>query len=228
MIVLPLGAAIVALVFAVLLARQFMTRRKPFQALWTLALLMYAGASLALFLGQIDGWTAAEFRAYWALGAVLNVPYLAAGESVLLFPRRTARNVVFLLLIAATVVAGAGVGGADVTAGALDSELPLGRHVFGDGSTPHLLAQAFGWGGYLILLAGTMWSALRIKGVAAQRDRFLGTLYIAAGATVVAIGTGVGASQESFPFFSVSLLVGMAVMFLGFLRASRRPAPAPD
>ncbi len=55
------------------------------------------------------------------------------------------------------------------------------------------------------------------------RDRFLGTLGIAVGATIVAIGSGVGAGLDVVPVFSVDLALGIAVMFWGFLRASSAP-----
>ena len=58
------------------------------------------------------------------------------------------------------------------------------------------------------------------------RDRTVGTLGIAMGATLVAIGSGIGAAFHVVPLFSVSLAAGVAVMFAGFLRAGR-PQRAP-
>jgi hypothetical protein len=52
-------------------------------------------------------------------------------------------------------------------------------------------------------------------------------LLIAVGATIVAIGSGVGAGLDVVPVFSIGLLAGIAVMFWGFLRASRQPASLP-
>ena len=57
--VFPLAAALVAIGFAVLLVRSWMARRRPAQLAWAVALLMYAAASLALFLGVVGGWTPA-------------------------------------------------------------------------------------------------------------------------------------------------------------------------
>ena len=37
-------------------------------------------ASLAVAIGALNGWTRLEFEVYWLFGAVLNVPFLAAGE----------------------------------------------------------------------------------------------------------------------------------------------------
>jgi hypothetical protein len=56
------------------------------------------------------------------------------------------------------------------------------------------------------------------------RDRFVGTVLIAVGATIVA-GGATFAAFGMVAGFIVTLVVGIAVMFGGFLRASRR-APA--
>jgi lipopolysaccharide export LptBFGC system permease protein LptF len=53
------------------------------------------------------------------------------------------------------------------------------------------------------------------------RDRFWGTLLIAFGATIIAgFGSAFAALGYLAPF-SISLLVGIVVMFIGFLRATR-------
>ena len=75
----PLVAAVVAAVFAGLVAKQYVSRRRPFQLAWAISLAMYAAASLAVVFGVAGGWTTGEFQVYWALGAVLNVPFLAGG-----------------------------------------------------------------------------------------------------------------------------------------------------
>jgi phosphoglycerol transferase MdoB-like AlkP superfamily enzyme len=227
--VLPLGAAIVALVFSGLLGRQWLARRRPFQAAWLVALLMYAAASFALFLGVADGWSVGEFRVYWAFGAILNVPWLALGEGYLLVRRRWVMAAALVGLVFLTAFVVAQIRSAPIRdAGALASDLPLGREVFGDGSTPHRLAQWVAYPAYGLLLAGCIWSAWRMRGDAGLRDRFVGTVLIAVGATVVAVGSGVGAGLDVVPVFTVGLVVGIAVMFWGFLRASRPVAQPPE
>lgn len=219
---LPMAAAVVSLVFAGVLARRWVTGRRPFQAAWVVALLMYAAASLALFLGILDRWSEGEFRVYWAFGAILNVPWLALGEGYLLIRRRwiMAAALVGLVFLSAFVIAQ--VRSAPIEdVSALAHDLPLGREVFGDGSTAHRLAQWIAYPAYVLLLAGCVWSAWGMRGRAELRDRFVGTLLIAAGATVVAIGSGIGAGLDVVPVFTVGLVAGIVLMFSGFLRASR-------
>jgi hypothetical protein len=94
-----------------------------------------------------------------------------------------------------------------------------------DGSLPYRLAQYYSLPAYFLLLGGLVWSALQMKGKPNLRDRTAGTFGIAAGATIVAVGSGIGAAFHVVPLFSVSLTAGIAVMFWGFLRVSRRSAP---
>jgi len=224
--VFPLGAAVVATLFAWRLGARFARRRRAFEGHWTVALAMFAVASAAMFLGVAGGWTAAEFRLYWLFGAVLNVPYLFLGELQLLIRRRIVSVVGSLAIYALTAVAVVVIWRAPIHAEALTDRLPLGKDVFGAGTAPHRLAQYYAFPAYFLLLAGLVWSASQMRGDPELRDRTVGTLGIAVGATLVAIGSGVGAAFHVVPLFSVSLAAGVVAMFAGFLRAGR-PTRAP-
>lgn len=221
----PLAAAVVAAVFSGLLIRQFLGRRKPYQLLWAIALLMYAGGSFALFLGVLNGWSAGEYRAFWLLGAVLNVPYLALGELYLLVRNRTVGAVLLLVLLFATAFAFNRIRTAGIDVTALGKDLPLGRDVFARDPFALHLAQIYAYPTYAFLLLGTMWSAWKMRGAPELRDRFLGTLGIAGGATIAAAGSAFAATGI-LAGFSLTIAVAIAVMFWGFLRASRPAAPA--
>jgi hypothetical protein len=224
--VLPFLAGVISLVFAGLLGRQWIVRRRPAQAAWAVALLLFAGASFALFLGTAGGWSENEFKAYWLLGAVVNVPFLAQGELWLLVRDRRVTTATLLLVIFGTAYAAARIVRAPVNFDALAQDLPLGREVFGPDAEAVVLARIFSFTGYAVLLAGTLWSAWRMRGRPELRDRFLGTLAIAGGATVVAVGSAFAAAGN-LPGFSITLAAGIAVMFWGFLRASRPPRVQP-
>jgi drug/metabolite transporter (DMT)-like permease len=111
---------------------------------------------------------------------------------------------------------------------ALAERLPSGKDVFGDGSPAHRLPQLISIPSYIVLVAGALWSAWRMRGRPELRDRSIGTLLIAVGATVIAGFGSAFAAVGNMPAFSISLLVGIAVMFAGFLRASKRHEPAPS
>ena len=147
-----------------------------------------------------------------------------SGEIDLLGRNRTLSVVLGLALVFVSAYAVATTRVAVLDPSPLAQDLPSGKEVFGAGTPAHRLPQLISIPSYLILVGGACWSAWRMRGRPELRDRFLGTLWIAIGATVIA---GVGsafAATGNLPVFSVSLLVGIAVMFWGFVRASRPPA----
>jgi hypothetical protein len=164
MAIFPLAAALVALAFAALVAKDFVARPRSYLAAWAVALLMFAAASFAAFLGVLSGWNSTEFRVYWLLGAILNVPYLAFGELLLLTRDRRVQVVLFLVVVFGTAFALNVVRTADVGATSLHvRDLPLGRDVF---ELPHIpenppphdpayrLAQYYSYPAYVILVVG--------------------------------------------------------------------------
>jgi hypothetical protein len=224
--VFPAAAAAVAFAFAVVLARRFFERRRAYLGLWCAALVLYGAASLAVAVGVGAGWSRSLFEAYWILGAVLNVPLLAAGEVRLLAQGRIAEAVVWVVLAFVTAYTIAVTRGALVDPQALAQDLPSGKHVFGDGTAAHRLPQLISIPSYLVLVGGALWSAWRMRGRRHLRDRAAGTLLIVAGATVTAVAGSAFAAVGNAAAFSLALLAGVAVMFAGFLRASRAPADA--
>lgn len=225
--VFPLAAAIVALAFAASLARRFARSRRLHLAMWSAALVMYAIASLAVAIGALAGWSRSLFEIYWILGAVLNVPLLAAGEVHLLRRGQVLDIAVWVVLAFVFAYTVAVTRGAEVNAAALAEQLPSGKEVFGDGSAAYRLPQLISIPSYVILVGGAAWSAWRMRGRPELRGRFVGTLLVAAGATITAAAGSAFAAVGNLPAFSLSLLAGVAVMFWGFLRASE-PRPASD
>ena len=77
-------ATLVGAVFAASLLRRYSRggRTQPAQLVWGIALIMFSGASLALFTGVVGGWSETEFRLFYLFGGVLNVPWLALGSLI--------------------------------------------------------------------------------------------------------------------------------------------------
>ena len=218
--VFPLAAAVVAFVFAAALGRQFARRQRIHLGMWCGALVMYGVASLAVAAGAAVGWSRTLFEIYWILGAVLNVPLLAAGEIHLLRRGQILDVAVWVVLAFVFAYTIAVTRGAAIDPASLAERLPSGKEVFGDGSAAYRLPQLISIPSYVILVAGAVWSAWRMRGRPELRSRFIGTLLVAAGATITAAAGSAFAAVGNLPAFSLSLLAGVAVMFLGFRRAS--------
>ena len=185
---------------------------------------MYAAASVCLAIGAAATWSKLLFDLFWLLGAVLTVPYLAAGEMLLLWrsggSKRVAQGTVVAFVLALTVVATTAIfSGAPADASVLAEDLPRGAAVYAREPTSLALARVCAYGAFAILVAGAGYSAWKMRGRAELRGRFVGTLLIVLGATIVAGGSAFAATGLLIGF-SLTLLAGICVMFAGFLVAS--------
>lgn len=218
-----IGLAFVATAVASLFAEatfvRWTARHQPHLAAWTAALAMFAGASAALAVGVSTGWDTGTFRVFYLLGAVLNVPWLALGTVYLLFGRergnRTRPWLLFFTGLATGVVLAAPmepVSGVDI---------PVGSDVFG--AFPRALAAIGSGVGAVVILGGALWSGYRFA-----RDR-TGRGRLAAANGLIALGTLVlssGGLVQGFvghdEAFTISLAVGITVIYAGFLVAEGR------
>lgn len=222
MVLVPLAAVAVSGWFATSLWRSWRVSHAPFLRSWAVAMGMYAAASAAVAAGALDGWSAPEFRIYWVLGAVLNVPALALGEVELLATDARVRRAALAITLAVAAVTVGVVTTAAMDPVALAEGLPSGKAVFGDGTMAHRLPQIIAIPSYLILVLGAAWSAWRMRGRPELRSRAAGTALVALGATVIAGFASAFAALGLLDAFSISLAVGVSIMFAGSRIASRR------
>src|SRR5436190_913809 len=99
-------ATAVATLFAQATAVRWSRSRAPHQGAWTIALALFALASAALATGASTGWDRGTFRAFYLLGAIVNVPWLALGTIYLLLGRHVGDRV----RIAVVLFTGLGLG----------------------------------------------------------------------------------------------------------------------
>jgi hypothetical protein len=230
------GLAFVATAIATLFAQATAVRwsrsRAPHQGAWTVALVLFALASAALATGASSGWDRGTFRAFYLLGAVINVPWLALGTIYLLMGRRIGDRVRAALL----VFTGLGIGvmlAAPMHGTIAADRIPVGKDVFG--ALPRALAGAGSGLGALVVFGGAAWSAVRFA-----RSRRPGSGRLAGGNALIALGTlvlssggllqGIVGSDEAF---ALTLAVGIAVIYAGFavasgVRISLGPRPAGE
>jgi hypothetical protein len=216
---LPLCAALVAVVFAALLLRSLRRRRSGEKVLWAVGFLLFALAAACEAAAQRAGWSPALFRTYYLAGGVLTVAYLGAGSAWLLLPKR-GRD----LLLGGLVVA---------TAAAITTVLLAGVHGAALAATAHgrpppnsaLAGHAFLWAvtlnsfGTIGLVGGSLYSI-------ARRRRVRPSVWIGGGALVVALATGLSRA-DSYSLVYAGQLVGIALMFSGFAFVGKEPVRAP-
>jgi len=218
---LPVAAALVALFFVILLLRSFLQRPAGQKALWAAGFAFFTVATVCEAIAQRLGWSPALFRTYYLAGGVLTVGFLGAGSAWLLLSRR-GRDAMLGALVVATLAAAVAIVLAPVDAQVL-AGTPTGRPPENSALGGHafLWAVAFNSLGSLVLIGGSLYSIVRRRRVSAN-------VWIASGAIVVALATGLSRTGD-YSLVYLGQLVGIALMFCGFTFAGRRiePAQAP-
>jgi hypothetical protein len=225
---LAAAATLVAVAFAFSTLDRWLRRRRPHELAWTVSLGLFALGSLSLWWAESAGWSLGAFRVFYMAGAVLNVPWLALGTIYLLAGPQVGDRVRGWLVFLSGLTVGV-VGFAPTRAVVRGADLPTGKVVFG--VAPRVLAAVGSGVAALVIIAGAVWSAWRVwRGrvpslgaarVITHPGRLVaGNLLIALG-TLVLSGSGTLAGRLGKDrAFAVTLLVGISILFVGFLVTS--------
>lgn len=228
---LAAGATLVAAAFCISTTDRWLRRRRDHDGAWSVSLALFALGAGALWWAEARGWSNSSFRVFYFAGAIANVPWLALGTVHLLVggvvARRTRTALVFLTGLAAGVVLTA------PTARPIEpDELPKGSEVFG--AAPRVLAAVGSGLAALVIVVGALWSIVRVvrgrtpavgsasRNVTDVRRHVTANTAIAVG-TLVLSGSGTLAGRLGADrAFAVTLLIGVCVLFAGFLVAATR------
>jgi hypothetical protein len=215
--VVPLIAAVVGGVFAVVVGRQYLSRRKPYQAIWALALAMFAVAALFESAGQAFGWSDATYKGYYLFGGLLNVGWLGIG-SLLLVTSPAVGRVAVITMVVISAIGLVAVLLAHTDAALLRAQVPARGAI----DVPALLPVVTNVGGSLLLIGGAAWSAWKAARAGAPRNRVVGLALIAAGAFIVAGGHSFAQSRGVYIAQPLSEAVGIVAMFAGYVTVEAR------
>jgi hypothetical protein len=222
-------ATLLASLFAMATFQRAASGRGPHQGAWTVALVLFAAASAALALGTSTGWDPGTYKVFYCCGAILSVPWLALGTVFLLFGGAVGRRVRGGLVFYSGLAVGALLlASMDPVSG---TEIPVGKDVFTQ-VLPRVLAAVGSGLGATVIIVGALWSLVGLL----RADDVPGRGRLASANALVALGTLVlssGGLVQGFvghdEAFALSLAVGIAIIYSGFLVAdgSRvRPVPA--
>ncbi len=223
--ILSAAATIVSLGLADRVARQWRTRRRPYQLAWAIALGLFAVGAACQLVGATAGWSAAAYRVWYASGALLAAAWLGQGTVLLLAGRRVG------VVLSGLLVAGSLVGVFLVAAAPVD----LIRGTAGGTATgagfpdaTRLLTPIFNVYGTAALVVGAGLSSWRWVWGGGNGRRAAGTALIGLGAIVVASG-GTLTRFGTPGVLYASELIGVVTIFAGFTLtdSARGPVPAP-
>lgn len=234
-VALSAAATLVAAAFAISTFDRWIRRRRPHDGAWTVSLVLFVLGSGALWWAQARGWSLASFRVFFLAGAIVNVPWLALGTVYLLAGRDIgdrARAWLIGLSGAATGVVLIAPTKAPVDPG----ELPQGSELFG--VAPRVFAAVGSGVAALVIIVGAVWSIGRVMrgrvpALGAQHRHIVDGKRAAIANGLIALGTLILSASGTLAgrlgeerAFIVTLLIGVSVLFSGFLAASSSRTPA--
>lgn len=203
-------SVLVSAVFAAVMARRWASRRRAYQAAWTVGLAMFAVAAAAGLARQIAGATEIEYRLFYLFGAILNVAWLGLGTGYLHAPR--AARWAMWGLVAFSVAAAVVVFTSPVD---LSKAVDTGRG-FEDAPLPRIFAGLGSGIGSLVLVGGALWSAYVFVTRRHEGGRALANVIIALG-VIVAAGGGTAAFTGASGIVEWTNFVAVSLIFIGFL-----------
>ena len=212
-------ATLVALAMSLSTLERWMGRHRRHDLAWTVALALFTVAAAALWLGSAAGWTPGRFRVFYLLGAVLNVPVLALGTLYLLGDERRGDRWAAVVALGAAFAAGVLVS-TPMRAPVPPDRLPRGAEVFD--ALPVALAAVASSTGAAVVLGGAAFSAARAARRAGPgRGRAMtANLLIVTGTLVLSAAGLLNSLLGAMGAFAVTLALGVALLFAGFLTAT--------
>ncbi|MGH7610580.1 MAG: hypothetical protein ACREN4_01025 [Candidatus Dormibacteria bacterium] len=208
--------------FSLVVWSRWLASHRPAFAAWGTGLAIFAAAALTQALGQAGGFSVPLFRAFYLLGGVLGVIYLALGTVFLLAPARVAR-LCTMVLVALTLLLAVDAALAPVDASRLQTTSGiLGGALAGHGTPLFVAAVALNIIGTVVLAGGSAYSAWRFIRSRSGIDRVVCNVLLTVGALVVAFGFSLAKTVGgSLTGLGIAESVGIALMFAGFLSLGR-------
>lgn len=231
--ILPLLSTIVSVVFAGATFSQWLSRRKPYQLVWTLGLLMYGLGAGSEYVAAVWGLSDPVYRLWYLAGAILVAAYLGMGTVYLLAPRNYA-HAAMAILVLGSIYAAYKVFGARIDLQLLPGG-PTGISGVAMPGDVRLLTPLFNIFGTVGLVGGAAYSAWVFWRKRILPRRMVSCILIAVGGVLPAFGGTLMRFGIPELFFLMEFL-GVSVIFAGFLvnteilalRTARDPAPAPS
>lgn len=194
-------ATVCALVAAIFIFDQHLSRPRPYKLVWSLGLLFYAVAAGAAFAGETWGWTVPTYEVWYYFGGVLTAAFLGLGSFYLLGPRPAA-HVLMALIVIASLYAAVRIGLYSVPSDvaqriASSSTLQVtdvkNFDVYTADPVLHLLVIVMNIVGAALLFGGAIWSAWGFVRRRTPGHRLVAMILLALGAVFPSVLTGLQA-----------------------------------
>jgi hypothetical protein len=222
-------ASAIAWLFALLTYQQYRERSKPHQLLWTLGMASFALAVTADTVARAQGgWQEGGYRLWYFFGAMHGVTLLGHGTLMLLnrqsWTQRLLEVVVVAMLVSLVIVLNA-----PVDFSLLETAYSPKGTAFPDiaemgFATPRFWTIPFNLYGTFWLVGGALYSSLALW--RSHRPRAIGTLLIALAGLMLAGVSSLNRFGIDY-LEAIGRMVGVAVLFVGFLFTTLEPNVLP-
>ncbi len=218
---LPFTSTVVAVTFAVAVLARYRRRQGLHLLFWGLGLVLYSMGTFAEFYSAF-AWNPLVFRLWYIGGALLAAAWLGQGTVYLFVRRGNLAHYLAAGLIAASVLAVVVMFATPLEESAFDTGTPLSaqyKQIMPEDALVRRLTPLFNIYGTLWLVGGAAYSAWIFWRKRVFLHRVIGNVFIAVGALMPAVGgslSRLGATE----FLYISELLGVILMFIGFVRAT--------
>ena len=218
---LPLLSALVSFIFAIIVFKRYLVRKKNHLLLWCIGMVFYGIGGFCEWYYGFYGWNAIVYRMWYLFGAILVAAWLGQGTVYLLAKRKWA-NYLMVLLILGSLYGAFKVISADLDPSLLTASVHTGSELSGHAITSsgvRSLTPIFNLYGTFTLVGGAIYSAWIFFRKRVLLHRTIGNILIAVGALAPAFGGAFSRMGISGALY-IGELLGAILIFIGFLRAT--------
>jgi hypothetical protein len=211
----PLVSAIIGLLFFICVLDHYLARRKSYQLLWTIGLLIFIAATFSEFWASSRGDSPAVYRVWYLSGVLLVSAYLGMGTLYLLVKRRFTHIIMAILLILSLYAAVR----IFTSSLSIESTQPL---LGTTGLMPRdivPLAGVFPTFGVVAFVGGALYSAWAFWRKRIMPHRIASSILIALGGVLLAL-SGASGKLGEVPAGYLFQLLGIMAIFAGYLRSN--------
>lgn len=223
-------STIITFLFAAAVFRRYLTRGGIHLLLWSIGLLFYGLGTLTEVVLSLT-FSGAMLKLWYLTGAMLTAAWLGQGTMFLLVRKRGVATGFLIGLAVLSLVSAVLVFTAPLTqaAAAYHTSLPASgqyKDILVRSGAITALTIILNIYGTLTMVGGAIYSAFLFWRKQVLLNRVIGNILIAAGALAPAMG-GTFVKAGVGDLLYVSEFIGAILMYIGFLRATYRPAQEP-
>lgn len=213
----PFVTAIVGFIFAGLVLRQYLQRRRAHQLAWFVGLSIYGvAAALEAYSEYVEAWSPGVYKIYYVLAASL-VGFLGLGTVYLIFKKRIWGRLflAYLLILLAIFFY------SSLNASLIVKNLAPGITVGGRAMPDNVRIYSFFFTipGTFFLLGGAIYSAILFAVKKEYAYRVWANVLIALGTMVIGAAGGMARVGKTAGLYPAEM-IGAALLLWGFLKAS--------